>query len=679
MATSGVVASPPTAGSPVSDDRAAQLILEYAAGLLGDPAARLIATPISEVRSPGGAGRFVVGKVVSRASGRAVVAYVNRATGELLDQAAFRALDAADASRRGKLSPDLVTLLARPDVERITVAVSAPFPSAETIPAQVRAAFPGATFSRGQPDTSDDKLNTKVRGALRAARAAEATAASGAIARKAKALGLSVEYAGLLAPVVWVTGTPDQVRRLAKDPGVAEIDASYLTAPTMATAGATDQASSYSYALGHIGGGTRIAVVEYANVDWSLADLNKVPASRRAAYSTGAIWLDPHRHASWVMGAIASQTAGHRGVAPGAFYVSSGTGGYVWLNYDYKVMQAVDNAVLPTRGNADVVNLSFVQDTGQNGQPGSGAILMKAYIDNVVRAYGVHVAASAGNRDLCGDWRVQSPGTAWNVVTVGGIDDRNTSGWSDDAIWTGACYGDPPGGTFKPEISAPAVCVQVVGSSCSGSTGTSIASPQVAGTLGVIIGINPAELRAWPVKTKAILLAAAGVHRVSKASGGLDDREGLGSLTTKWADIIASRRSLSGAPLGDFGVRTFNRPSASSCVPPSQTISVSNLAPRKMRVVATWQSHGSYDRGSNGYDPTDSRNDARYSDFDIYLRTKSGTLKDSSTGLNWNTEWVEWTASAAEMPYQIEIRPSSWNCSLPAESVGWAWVAWSAP
>jgi hypothetical protein len=162
-------------------------------------------------------------------------------------------------------------------------------------------------------------------------------------------------------------------------------------------------------------------------------------------------------------------------------------------------------------------------------------------------------------------------------------------------------------------------------------------------------------------------------------SGGLDDREGLGSLTTKWADIIASRRSLSGAPLGDFGVRTFNRPSASSCVPPSQTISVSNLAPRKMRVVATWQSHGSYDRGSNGYDPTDSRNDARYSDFDIYLRTRSGTLKDSSTGLNWNTEWVEWTASAAEMPYQIEIRPSSWSCSLPAESVGWAWVAWSAP
>ena len=647
--------------------------------MLGEPAAGLITTPVSEAPSPRTGGRFVVGKVVSLITGRAVVAYVNRKTGELLPQAEYRTLYAADGPGRGKLSADLATLLTTPGLDRITVAVAATFPTEDAVPARVRAEFPKAAFTRGQPDTGDDKLNVKIRGSLRGARAGEATAVSAALARKATALGLTVEYPGRLAPVVWVSGTAEQVRRLASDPGVAEVDASYVTAPTMSTAGATDQATSYSHGLGHTGSGTRIAVVEYANVDWSMPDLRAVPATRRAAYSTGSIWLDPYRHASWVMGAIASQTAGRKGIAPGAFYISSGTGGYARFNYDYKVMQAVDNAVLPTRGNADVVNLSFVQDTGQNGQPGSGALLMKAYIDNVVRIYGVHVAASAGNRDLCSDGRVQSPGTAWNVVTVGGIDDRNTAAWSDDAIWAGTCYGDPPGGTFKPEISAPAVCVQVVGSSCLGSTGTSIAAPQVAGTLSVIIGINPGELRAWPEKTKAILLAASGVHRVSRVSGGLDDREGLGSLTTKWADIIASRRTLSGAKLGDFGARTFSRPSPSRCLPPSQFLSVSNLAPRKMRFVATWPSHGSYGPGSNGYDPTDSRNDARYSDFDLYVRTSSGALKDASTGLSWNTEWVDWTAASAEMPYRIEIRPTSWNCSLPAENVGWAWAAWSGP
>ncbi len=582
--------------------------------MLGEPAAGLITTPVSEAPSPRAGGRLVVGKVVSLATGRAVVAYVNRQTGELLPQAEYRTLYAADGAGRGKLSADLATLLATPGLDRITVAVAATFPTGDAVPARIRAEFPKAAFTRGQPDTGDDKLNLKIRGSLRATGAGEATAVSAGLAGKATALGLTVEYAGRLAPVVWVSGNAEQVRRLASDPGVAEVDASYVTAPTMSTAGATDQATTYSHGLGHTGSGTRIAVVEYANVDWSMPDLRAVPATRRAAYSTGSIWLDPDRHASWVMGAIASQTAGRKGIAPGAFWI-----------------------------------------------------------------YGVHVAASAGNRDLCSDGRVQSPGTAWNVVTVGGIDDRNTAAWSDDAIWTGTCYGDPPGGTFKPEISAPAVCVQIVGSSCLGSTATSIAAPQVAGTLGVIIGINPGELRAWPEKTKAILLAAAAVHRVSRLSGGLDDREGLGSLTTKWADIIASRRTLSGAKLGDFGARAFTRPSPSRCLPASQFLSVSNLAPRKMRFVATWPSHGSYGLGSNGYDPTDSRNDARYSDFDVYVRTSSGALKDASTGLSWNTEWVEWTAASAEMPYRIEIRPTSWNCSLPAESVGWAWVAWSGP
>ena len=70
-----------------------------------------------------------------------------------------------------------------------------------------------------------------------------------------------------------------------------------------------------------------------------------------------------------------------------------------------------------------------------------------------------------------GHWDILSPGTAYNVLTVGGIDDRNTAGRSDDRIWyypgsNGSNYRDPSGtawnshGDFnKPNVSAPAASV----------------------------------------------------------------------------------------------------------------------------------------------------------------------------------------------------------------------------
>ena len=80
---------------------------------------------------------------------------------------------------------------------------------------------------------------------------------------------------------------------------------------------------------------------------------------------------------------------------------------------------------------------------------------------------------------------VVAPGTGWNVVTVGGVDDRGTTGWRDDRLYRDTCDGDPAGGTFKPEISAPAVRIRV---NRSDHTGTSFAAPQVAGGRGVIPG-----------------------------------------------------------------------------------------------------------------------------------------------------------------------------------------------
>lgn len=492
---------------------------------------------------------------------------------------------------------------------------------------------------------------------------------------------MTIEYAAAFAPLVYVTGTPDAIRQLATEPAVFRITTSTTTSLSMASAGPTDQAD-WSYNSGYRGAGSRIAVVEYNNVNWSATDLSTIPSGRRVSYSTGSV--APGNHPTLVMGTIASQTSGRRGTAPDAFFISSATGGAQGASeaQDFRILQAIDTAVDPALGNADVVNLSIVQDTA------AGASALTAYVDEVARSAGVHFTTAGGNHVPNCDAtpgievldQIRPPGDAWNSITTGGIDDKNTASWADDTVWT-HCYKDPPGGTFKPEMSAPAVSVTVAGLS---DSGVSFANPQVAGAFGQLIGQKPTELRDEPVKTKAILRAASMAHRTAypgQVDAPLDDREGLGSLTTKWANLVADRRLSSGYPLGDFGSWIANGLWNGSCytTPSATTLSVSTAGGRKIRFVISWQSHGFYLEGSNGFGTDDSYSDTRQSDIDLYVYDKNGTLVDASASFNWNTEWVEWTYDGTRGPYSVQIRPYSWSCYLAQEKIGWAWVAWSTP
>lgn len=162
------------------------------------------------------------------------------------------------------------------------------------------------------------------------------------------------------------------------------------------------------------------------------------------------------------MGAIAGQRAARPGVAPGAIFISSATGGATGPSesQDYRVIDAIETAVIYAPY-ADVINLSTVQDTGQNGNiSGDGAQALEAYVDQLVDLDLRHVVASGGNDDdgaggisQCnndGD-RVQSPGSAYNAMTVGGYNDKNTPGISDDVIWYDGRIVDRSYGSFWKE------------------------------------------------------------------------------------------------------------------------------------------------------------------------------------------------------------------------------------
>ena len=96
-------------------------------------------------------------------------------------------------------------------------------------------------------------------------------------------------------------------------------------------------------------------------------------------------------HPSWVAGAIASQDASDKGVAPGALIVSSGAGGgAAGLTRDRDVISAADWAA--TTGDSDILNLSVNMDST------TGRDEARAYFDSISGGESFRtVIASSGN------------------------------------------------------------------------------------------------------------------------------------------------------------------------------------------------------------------------------------------------------------------------------------------
>lgn len=476
-ASSPAVEAPPSpAAGPTDETEARGRVIRLGAAALGLPVDEVDLFTLEWNVIPGDPSRWAGGKVLRIGGTEAAVAWANLDTGEVIDGAAFETRSRAGGANEGRIDPTLARLLdAAAPAGGLTVAVLVRGGPREAIIAGVKARYPNVTFTAEVPDTGADALNIEIRSARRTAYREAAQRALTPVIARATALGMGVEYAARFAPLVYVTGTPDAIRQLATESPVIRIMASTGTRAAMASAGPTDQAT-WSDTSGFRGAGSRIAVVEYENVNWSATGLSTIPSSRRVSYSTTGL-IDPGNHPTRVMGTIANQTSGSRGIAPDAFYISSSTGdGSSGETRDFRILQAIDTAVDPALGNADVVNLSIVQDTP------AGASALTAYVDEVARSgLGVHVTTAGGNAGHCNTTsgmevlnRIRPPGDAWNSITVGGIDDKNTSSWSDDTVWN-HCYLDPPGRTFKPEMSAPAVSISAAG--LGPELGNGVASP----------------------------------------------------------------------------------------------------------------------------------------------------------------------------------------------------------
>jgi Subtilase family/Bacterial Ig-like domain len=517
---------------------------------------------------------------------------------------------------------------------------------------------PEVTWIDNRPVVNDLATIRSLRAELWDARRDAYRGAAGALRDQVQRLGGRVAYASTSAPVVFVDLPASAVAGVARRDDVVSLGLEGAWSPSMATA---RRAVSANWTTGSGDGGTgvRVAVVEYHNVrrggDMTGTVVRSHSTTGRLAFTGGGTF----DHPTWVAGAVAGQNRSWKGVAPGASIVSAGTGGYsASLAYDRRIIAAADWAIAPGGGNADIVNTSLVQDTATGAEEG------RRYFDSLVDQDGRLAISAAGNYVNFGGWQIGSPGTGYNVLTVGGVNDRGTVKRADDRIWyvpgsNGSNWFDRPGDAWnahgdynKPNLVAPAVGVRTANGLA--ASGTSVASPIVAGVAAQLLANEPV-LAAWPEGARALLMAGA-IHRVRMPNGSRNvDHEGVGMTSADWTNRIARP--------GDHEFGGYVMGSLSPGQEPAQRVNV--RGGDRLRVALAWNSHTS---GSANL----SKTDVLRADLDLRVIAPNGAVVGSYT-IDNAYEFVEMIMPSSGTA-RIEIRQSRFDGASETYGLAWAKV-----
>jgi serine protease AprX len=176
-------------------------------------------------------------------------------------------------------------------------------------------------------------------------------------------------------------------------------------------------------------------------------------------------------------------------------------------------------------------NVNPDENYGGNGRESPYSIALDQAVEN-----GIVVVQSAGNVGHLGPRTILNGGNAFNVITVGAIDDKNTPRIDDDELayypdgftykgkyWPpwGSSKGTTEDGRPKPDVVAPGVHIwslrgfgtsqdmyeDVEEDTAYGElSGTSVAAPHVAGVVALMLEANPFLT---PAQVKAILRQTA--------------------------------------------------------------------------------------------------------------------------------------------------------------------------
>jgi len=451
-----------------------------------------------------------------------------------------------------------------------------------------------------------------------------------------------------LVPFIGATLTPEALQKLARDPDIDAISLDLPPQPELDIAKATTGISTI-HASGILGRGVRVADIQALAGTVEANSLYLRPVVQDIVNVCPGVNL----HSTAVAGAMIERRlnwfgnpSGEEGTSPS---IELRSGGSCGINGP-ELQSASTRGVL---WGARILNLTWGHDTKRLLGP------LDRFYDEIVlnqwrtvtKAAGNTTPASANCFETPFDSTIPSPGGAYNVITVGGFDDRNTVTWSDDSIYECSSFIDPlstHSDRQKPDIAAPAANIKVVApgpANLQDVSGTSIAAPIVAGTSALLIEKN-GRLSVWPEIIRATLMATAD-HNIEGATR-LSDIDGAGGLdAAAAASVIAQPERWNGLRYSCSGAATID-------------LATLSVGPRtRHRVVLSWDSDPAY----SDYTMTPS------ADIDLRVRDATGATVASSMSFDNTNEIVEFDSWFAGT---YTIQAVRFRCDLPTW-LGWAW------
>ena len=452
-----------------------------------------------------------------------------------------------------------------------------------------------------------------------------------------------------LAPVIAATLSAEVLQKLARDPDIAAIYLDLPSQPELDMVKATTGISTV-HLSGTLGRGVRVVDVEAQASQVEANSLYLRPVVQDFLNLCTGGFIDPH--ATAVAGILLERRlnwfgmpSGEEGTAPAVELRSGGA-----CTSDAGPME--DTTTRGLRWGARIVNISWGHDT--QSEPRG----LDKFYDDVVLNQWRTVAKSAGNTtpgpgcsELPLDGTITSPGLGYNVITVGGFNDHNSPGWNDDTIYDCSSTKNPTSlhsDREKPDLAAPAVNINVVAPGPAlllDVTGTSVASPVVAGTSALLMELN-GRLSVWPEIIRATLMATAD-HNIEGATR-LSDIDGAGGLNAAAAaDLIRETQRWNGVLYTCNGTDPLN-------------LGTVSVGPRvRNRVVLSWDSDPAYSDYSS--EPS----------VDIDLRIRDANGATVATSMSWDgtneiVEFDSWNAGT------YTLQAVRFRCELPTW-LGWAW------
>lgn len=494
------------------------------------------------------------------------------------------------------------------------------------------ARYQAELFDGVELSTEEAEAREESAGRFAQSRVAEVVTPMSAALRE---LGLSVRYASIAAPVIFTDATKAQIEALSE---IGAIDGIYLErsdyADTNVDANGTHRTDRVHH-YGIRGRGVDVAMLENNGVDPACPHLNITDW-----FNAGSPNPDQHIHGT--SGCVASQLVSRLGASPDVRLYSANAASYS----DSNVMAASDWAALTA--SVDMTNMSY------GGNYSGAERLMDRYYDYMVRTYQDCWIASAGNEGL-GDW-VGSPGTAYNVITVGSFDDEENKDWNDDNMSSFSSTRNPASGCEKPNLAANGENVDTLGDAANnwltnGYDGTSFSAPHATGNLANAMSVD-STLNLSPEASMAAIMATAW-HNIEGASR-LSDEDGAGglhglALYRLAADGRADYRNVTTSSFNNNGYFTYD---------------IYLQGGDRTRVAIAWST-----LANSTYTTTTLEADL---DLRVYegQGVTSGTSYGSSASFNNNFEIVEFTPVRTGW---YTIRVNDYRFDGTSERLGMAW------